>query len=217
MTEKEVYRIWAPVGKKWVDWVRPVAFVEINEHSKNYILTKRAIPDVTYVDPEWKDMAIVVDLYGADSVREGLALAKEGYRPIPIYNGTIEQEGARATVNNQSVGMALFFGATDLKEMSLAQDARPAFLLDKSRLARRKVDVSVFDNSWDVYAQDMPTGDYLYNNGIRRLLVVSPDLSVDLHKILYKYRRKKIQIYITDGFTAPSKITVRRPLLPERY
>lgn len=27
MTGKDVYKIWAPVGARWVDWVRPVPFV----------------------------------------------------------------------------------------------------------------------------------------------------------------------------------------------
>ena len=34
MIGKEIYKIWAPTNKKWVDWVRPVPFVMIDENYK---------------------------------------------------------------------------------------------------------------------------------------------------------------------------------------
>ena len=34
-----------------------------------------------------------------------------------------------------------------------------------------KIDISIFDNSWDVYHQDLPTAEYFLNNGIKNIVV----------------------------------------------
>ena len=147
MTDKELYRIWAPLGKKWIEWVRPVPFVGIHEHSKEYNFTLFEVPVLDFPEEQFGDAALIVDLPGAESVEVGIALAKKGYRPIPAFNGTIEQPGARTTVDNQSVGMGLIAGAEELQKIELKDDARPAFLLDSNRLHRHRIDVTVFDNS----------------------------------------------------------------------
>lgn len=244
MTAKEAYEVWAPAGKKWVDWVRPVPFVGMGEYSKVYHISNitmlsvddwssRQVTDKTIVDGTltenvdnvdnsheetdgavdnpYKDAAIIVDLPGAESVAEGLALARVGFRPIPVYNGTIEQRGARATVDNQSVGIALLWGAEELRYIAINEDALPAFLLDSNRLHRYKVDASIFDNSWDVYPQDLPTAEYFIDSGIHRIIIIGDRLSKDLKKILYGFQKKKIEIYLTNGYDTPKKIRILRP------
>lgn len=212
MTAREIYEIWAPAGKKWVDWVRPVPFVAMNEYSKMYNFSDFTIPVIYGVDSEQKDTAIIVDLPGMESVKEGIGLVKAGYRPIPIFNGTIEQQGARATVDNQSVGIALAYGALELEKLDISDTALPAFLLDSNRLQRFKMDVSVFDNSWDVYPQDLPSAQYLINNGIRKVVVIGDIFSKDLKKILYEYQKKKIEIFFRKRYEEPKKITLHRPI-----
>ena len=216
MTGKELYRIWAPVGKKWVDWVRPVPFVEIEECSKGFVFSNFAVPAIDYIDEIGKNAAIIVDLPGAESVEEGIALAKAGFRPIPIYNGTIEQQDARATVDNQTVGKALAWGAKKLGEMDLADDARPVFLLDRNRLNRFKMEISLFDNSWDVYHKDLPSAEYFFENGIREILVVADSVSEDVKKILYGFQKKQIRIFLKKGYLPPKKITLHKPLRREK-
>lgn len=212
MTDKELYRIWAPLGKKWIEWVRPVPFVEIQEYSKDYNITMFEVPALDFPEEKFGDAALIVDLPGAESVGVGIALAKDGYRPIPAFNGTIEQPGSRTTVDNQSVGMALLSGAAELQKIELSDDAKPAFLLDSNRLHRFRIGVSVFDNSWDIYPQDMPSADYLVNNGIHKVVVIGDRLSRDLKKILYEYQKKKIDIYLKKGFNEPKKVRVRKQL-----
>ena len=190
MTNREMYEIWAPAGKKWVDWVRPVPFVSMREYSKGYSISEFSIQSSDYIDEKYKGAAIIVDLPGIESVLEGIALAHAGYRPIPIYNGTIEQKGARATVDNQSVGIALAWGASRIKQIEISDDAMPAFLLDSNRLNRYKMEISVFDNSWDIYPQDIPSADYMINNGIDKIVIVGNTVSRDLKKILYQYQQK---------------------------
>ena len=211
MTGKELFRIWAPVGKKWTDWVRPVPFVMMSEHSKIYNITDSTIVAVDYIDANCQNTAVIVDLPGAESVKEGIALARLGFRPIPIFNGTVEQQGARATVDNQSVGVALMHGATELDKLEIEDTALPAFLLDSNRLHRFKMDVTVFDNSWDLYPQDLPSADYMVASGISKVLVVGESFSKDLKKILYDYQKKKIEIFLTNRYNEPKKVAIRKP------
>jgi len=194
MTNKECYKIWAPSGKKWTDWVRPVPFIAAKADVKGYHAGELSIPSVDCIDESWKSAAVIVDLPGDESVEMGLALAKLGYRPIPIYNGTIEQKNARATVDNQTVGAALIWGAEILKKIKIDDEALPVFLLDKNRLNRFKIDVSVFDNSWDVYPQDLPSADYFLKNDIHKIIVISDSLSKDLKTIFKKFKKKNVVI-----------------------
>lgn len=217
MTGREMFKIWAPTGKKWVDWVRPVPFVSMSEYSKRYSLANYTIPPITFIDENCVDAAIIVDLPGAQSVEEGIALARAGYRPIPIYNGTIEQPGSRATVDNQSVGPALMWGATELSKIAISDDALPAFLTDSNRMNRFKMEVSLFDNSWDVYHQDLPSADYFLGNGISKIVIVGNTFSKDLKKILYGFQKKKIEIFLTNGYEAPKKVTIHRPLREDKF
>ena len=215
MTDKEIYRIWAPLGKRWSEWVRPVPFVEIHEHSKAYSLTLHDVPVPDLSEEKFKDAAIIVDLPGAESVEAGLAYAKSGYRPIPLFNGTIEQSGARTTVDNQSVGMALVEGVKVVRELEFAEDALPVFMLDSNRLHRHRIDVTVFDNSWDIYAHDMPSADYFIKNNIHKIVVVGDFIGRDLRKILYGFQKKKLEIWFAKDDNEPKKIKVRKPLWEE--
>ena len=216
MTDKEMFRIWTPAGKKWVDWVRPVPFVQINEYSKGYKFSNFSIPTINYLEENCKATAVIIDLPGAESVKEGIALAKAGFRPIPIFNGTIEQPGARATVDNQTVGVALMWGTLELEKINISDDAMPAFLLDSNRLHRFKMEESLFDNSWDVYPQDLPSAEYLLNNGIHKIVIVGEGVSKDLKKILYDFQKKKLEIYFTKGYETPKKIMIHRTFRKNR-
>lgn len=222
MTAKEVYKIWAPTGKKWVDWVRPVPFMGIGQYQKAYGIINRALPCIQFLEQAennelnavlgingWEkayleQTAIIVDMSGEESVGYGVALAKYGFRPIPVYNGTLEQSGSRATVDNQSVGMALELMAKELQKIEIVDEAGPAFLLDKNRLNRYKLEDSVYDNSWDVYPQDLPSPDYLLEQGIESILVVGGrKISRDVKKILATHQKKGLKIYHTDGYERP--------------
>lgn len=206
MTNKEIYKVWAPTGKKWVEWVRPVPFVAISRDAK--VRTFKTMPLPVLADWQYKDTsAIIVDLPGADSVAAGLWLAQQyGYRPVPIYNGVMEQKGAKATSDNRSVLDALVWGTSILSTIELSDRARPVFLTDTNRLQRHKVDVSIYDNSWDVYHQDLPTEDYFLRQDINKILVISSSLSRDLKKIFAAYPKKQISIYWSDGFCEPKCI-----------
>jgi hypothetical protein len=202
MTNKDIFKIWAPSHKKWVDWVRPVPFVTIGKNIQRFYPSNITLPFVSCLENK-KSIAIIVDLPNTQSVEAGIFLSQYGYRPIPIYNGTMEQNGVMATTDNKSIQSALIWGAVALSNIKLPDDAPPAFLTDTNRLQRHKANESVFDNSWDVYHQDLPTEDYFLNNGIEKIIVVSNKLSKDLKDIFAEYPHKKIQIFLTNGYDEP--------------
>ncbi len=217
--DKEIYKIWAPVGKKWVDWVRPVPFAEMEHFTKGYDsggVADSSLYKAIYVEESWKDAAFIVDLPGAESVKEGMALARKGYRPIPIFNGTAEQKDARATTDNESASYALMDYAPELAALEISKDAHPAFLTDRNRLRRWRADLGVFDNSWDVYHQDLPTAEYFLANGVRKIIIVGTSVARDLAKILRPFQKKGIEIFLTNGYDAPKKVVLRKPLLKEK-
>lgn len=212
MLGKDIFKIWAPLGSRWIEWVRPVPFIEINKNINNYEFYDFVIPDIYYINELLNDTAFIIDLPSYNGVKEALALAKLGYRPIPIYNGTNEPEGALATTNNKAISKSLIWGALELNKLNISNEAPPAFLLDTNRLNRYKMNESVFDNSWDIYPQDIPSIEYFLKNGIKKIIIRSEkNISKDLNKILYKYQ-KEIKILFTNGFEEPKEIKIKKSL-----
>ena len=216
MTGIDIFKIWAPLGAKWIDWVRPVPFIAINNSFKAYEFGDFTIPNINYINELHTDTAIIVDLPGNDSIKEGLGLAKLGFRPIPIYNGTNEQKGAMATVNNHAIEIGLIKGSLELEKIKISNNAPPTFLLDSNRTNRFKMDVSIFDNSWDIYAQDIPTAEYFLKNDINKIIVKGESIQRDLKKILYKFQKKGIKIFFTDGYEEPKEMTIKKHLRKDK-
>lgn len=206
----EIFRIWAPVGAKWVDWVRPVPFISINNDFKVYEFCDFTIPNINYIKESNSDTAVIVDLPGNESIKQGLGLAKLGFRPIPLYNGVNEPKGAMATTDNHSISIGLARGALEVKKMRIMDNAPPVFLLDSNRMNRFKMNVSVFDNSWDIYAHDMPSSKYFIKNGINKIIVRGECVQKDLNKILYELQKDGIKIFFTNGYEQPKNIIIKK-------
>jgi hypothetical protein len=218
MTNKDIYKIWSPVHKKWVNWVRPVPFLAINNKTKVFQSSGLVMPFLSKLDKNDKSTAIIVDLPGTHSVEAGILLAQNGYRPIPIYNGVLPELGARATTDNTSVSSALVWGASILSKMKIQDDAPPAFLTDSHRLDDVRVDLSIFDNSWDVYHQDLPSGEYFLKNGIDKVLVISKkSVARDLKEVFAEYPKGKIKILWTDGYEEPKPVKKGLRLFASKY
>jgi hypothetical protein len=95
--------------------------------------------------------------------------------------------------------------------MNITNDAAPAFLLDSNRTHRFKMNVSVFDNSWDLYDQDIPSAEYFLNNGIYKIIVRGDKVQNDIAKILYKFQKKGIMIFFTKGYDEPTEVSIKKP------
>ena len=211
MIDREIYQIWAPYEGKWSGYARPVDFIKMKEYTSdemNYYFYSKP----KYIEKVQSDTAIIVDLPCEYSIEEGMGLASIGYRPVPTYNGTFENDNSVPTTDNRALQKPLYWGATVLKDMKISNDAPPAFLVDTNRLNRHKMNINVFDNSYDMYDQDFPTAANLLNNGINKIIVRSAKLYKDMRIILSKYQEKGIQIFITDGFEKPKLVKVRKPI-----
>lgn len=209
MIGKEVYKIYAPNGAKWVEWVRPVPFVAIDTYHRKPIVdwVERKI---MFLQQYQKDTAIIVDLPGKESIELGIGLAHIGYRPIPLFNGTDEQPGSQATTNTYWVESCLINASQKLKNIPLQHNANPAFLLDSYRTNRYRAKESIFDNSWDIYKQDVPSAEYFKQNDITKIIVVGNTIQHDLKKILFKWQEKGLTIYLTEGYTSPKRVVLQK-------
>lgn len=210
MTSKEVYKMWAPPLKKWVDWVRPVPFIGLDNPKEVHEFIDYTIPNINYLHGNFKDTVVIIDTIGINSIKEGIALAKMGYRPIPIFNGTTPPIGSMSTTNNNIIEPLLIWGALELQNITIEEDAPPVFLLDSNRLNRYKINSSIFDNSWDIYPQDIPSPKYMIEHGIKRIIVRGELFQSDLKKVLYKYQKNNIKVLFTNGYEEPKEIRIKK-------
>ena len=211
MRGKEIYKIYAPNGAKWIDWVRPVPFVAIDTYNRKPVvdwINRKAM----FLKEYQQDTAIFIDLPGKESIELAIDLAYIGYRPIPVFNGTDEQQGSQAIIDTYLIESCLINASEKLKNIQLKNDANPAFLLDSYRTNRYRAKESIFDNSWDLYKQDIPSADYFKQNGITKIIVVGDTIKRDLKKIFLKFQEKGIQIYITDGYLFPKKVILTKTI-----
>lgn len=211
MIGEEIYKVYAPFSSKWSKWVRPVPFVAIDTYNRKSIvdwLDRK----ILFINKYEKETAIFIDLIGKESIELGISLAGFGYRPIPLFNGTDEQVGSQATTDTYLVESCLITGSEKLKNITLNENANPAFLLDSSRTNRYRAKENIFDNSWDLYKQDIPTAEYFKENGISKIIIIGNTVQRDLRKIFFEFQNKGIEIYITDGYASPKKIILRKNL-----
>ena len=209
MNGKEIYKIYAPESVKWTEWVRPVPFVAIDSNNR-HLVDNWVNRKIVFIDNYENNTAIFIDLPGKESIELGISLAQIGYRPIPVFNGTNPQKNITSILDNSHLESALINGAIKLKNINLAPNANPVFLLDSYRTNRYREKESIFDNSWDIYNQDVPTADYLKANGIDKIILVSNDVQHDLKKIFLKFQENGIKFYLTNGYSEAKEITLRK-------
>lgn len=211
MLGREIYKIYAPVDATWTEWVRPVPFVAIDTYNRKK-LSNWVDRKIVFSKQYEQDTAIFVDLPGKESIEFGIALAHIGYRPIPLFNGTDEQQDSQSIADNYLIESCLINGSEKLRNINLKNDANPAFLLDSLRTNRYRAKESIFDNSWDLYNQDIPSVEYFKNHGICKIIVVGNVIQMDLRKIFFKFQDADIEIYLTDGYLPAKKITLTKTL-----
>lgn len=205
-----IFKLWAPDDAIWAQWAKPVLFTEpmpiddtfqMPEPTQNWA----AFPDYT--------TAIIIDLPGAESAAEGLALAKLGYRPVPLYNGVSGMNPGVSLVDIADLVFSLQQGADELEKISIRTDAPPVFLLDANRMPAGGKQPGKFDNRWCVFPQDMPSASFLLEHGIQRVIVRmhSAAIQSDLSHILLRYQEKGIKIQICTGAGRLADVTVSQP------
>ena len=215
---EECFAIWAPDDVLWSQWAKPVLFASVP------LLETEHLPAVAPIDapgvPEaWGGSAVVIDLPGAQSVAVGLAMAGRGFRPVPLFNGTI---GPSAVVDVRELVDALGAGSQVLREMTIRPDARPAFLLDANRKGTTVgLTDGMYDNRWVVLPQDLPSATFLQTHGIREVIVMARgtlEPAMDLVHALLRWQEGGLRLGIVDlaGKRFEANLHVAKPSLFRR-
>ncbi len=213
MTGRELFEIWAPTDAVWSPWAKPVLFAELD----NAALAAPADlkrDDVSKVSDFIADRTttIIVDLPGAESVLTGLALARSGYRPVPLFNNAFHPS---AVIDVSPILRRLVEGAGSLH--GLAPDAPPAFLLDASRMTTNgPLGPGRFDNRWMVFPQDLPSASFLLSRGLSKAVVLqrqSGQPAEDLAHALLRWQQAGVEISSLDPATggSPQPLTIQKP------
>ena len=202
----EAYKTWAPDGVAWAQWAKPVLFANMLAERYGELI----VPELGWIARADFSTAVIVDLPGAAGVLEGLALARLGYRPVPLYNGVFGPNDMLAAVPVAEVVDALFCGAVELSTLAIRDDAPPAFMLDWRRMSGHAKEPGTYDNRWCVFPQDMPSASHLLANRITSVIVRAPNIQNDLGHILYRYEEQGITVYINDG-RSQRRVAVHKP------
>ena len=205
---EQLYAIWAPEESRWSAWAKPVLFTyapRVSEAADALPLLR--VPDFGRLG----DTAVIVDMPGTYSVSVGLALAQNGYRPVPLYNGNCSPG---MIVDMQAIADSLFYGCEILRKAQLGPDAPPAFLLNADRMDHSDAANTPgrYDNRWSVVPQDMPSGEYLIDAGIRQVGVIADRIRDDLSHVLCRYQEAGLRLVQTpDVDGTPARVTVAKP------
>jgi hypothetical protein len=219
MTNEECFAIWAPDGVVWSQWAKPVTFTQLNRASTPDTAPPQwEAPEVRSV-PSPGRTAVIVDAPGPNAVRLGIALARIGYRPVPLFNATT---GYAEVLDIDPIAHHLLEGAPLLQDLRLPADAPPAFLLDAQRMNPQVLPYpGKFDNRWMTLPQDFPSATMLRAHGVVEALLLRHSDRVpdqDLAHVLRRWQDAGVRITIGDLATGgePQPYQVERPSLFRR-
>ena len=194
------FTMWAPDGSPWSAWAKPVAFLPPWDAGfpSDPAAPTPPVTVPTAITFNTND-AVIVDLPGEEAVHMGVALARHGFRPVPLFNGT---SGPKATIDVRPITRALLAGARDVEQRQLSPEAPPAFLLDSRRNEPETSPApGVYDNRWIVLPQDFPWGALLASRGIRFATVVRRGgvaVRTDLAHVLRRWQAHGIRTRVID-------------------
>ena len=216
MDNIKIFKIWAPDNIFWTQWAKPVLFaskipVEFPE------TISLNIPETSWLSSYQQNTALIIDLPEVTGIEESLALAKTGYRPVPLYNGVYGEKASIMTVDVRLLARALFSGAEILSSVYIRNDAPPVFMLDSRRMNGFRKVPGQYDNRWCVFPQDMPSASVMINQGINRIIVRTEKnpgqkIKEDLSHVLFRYQEAGIKIQHTYGNNEePKNINISKP------
>jgi hypothetical protein len=178
MDGSQLFEVWAPEDSLWSRWAKPALFAaplaSFPTETANpanlmpvHSIEPRPAYDQGALDP-WT--AFLVDMPGERSVEIGMALARTGYRPVPLFNTAYHQS---AIVPVYPLLKRLRDAADELQGLAIPPDAPPVFLLDSKRLdPSTPPGPGKFDNRWMVFPQDFPSANFLLSRNLRRVVLL---------------------------------------------
>lgn len=223
MDGSQLFEIWAPEESIWSRWAKPALFaggapVLAAQPAAPLMPVHSTGPQAGSYDPGGLDTwtAYVVDMPGERSVDIGMALARSGYRPVPLFNTAYN---VSAIVPVDSILRRLRDSANELQGLAIPPDTPPVFLLDSQRLAPlTPPQPGKFDNRWAVFPQDFPSANFLLSQKIRRVVVLQDEQfqgtpRTDLAHVLLRWQEAGVEIYSQDpdGNMSPRPIQVAKP------
>ena len=225
MNGKDLFTAWAPAAQeRWTKFAKPALFVHVDEFMFLPGSIHLPVIPVEVLQHCGGSTAVIVDLPGANSVEGGLALAKHGFRPVPLYNGIHERHigGLSQAVDNAPIVDALRAGGDILKGMEIDIAAPPAFMLDSNRNNQVADSFGIYDNRWSIELDDVPVASYMVDAGIKQVVVWSIGaMNNDLLPIVDSYSDIGLEVIHfcgekTTRHTAPAKPVVNSTILAAR-
>lgn len=215
MTEQQIFDLWAPLESLWSNWAKPVLFAQL-EHAYPSRASLPVEPSNLSVPPAdlTRPLALVIDLPASLSALAGLQLARQGFRPVPLFNTS---HGFNGVVPVQDLLTALRFGADTLQTASLSPDAPPAFLIDSNRMRiTGPVLPGKYDNRWLVFPQDFPSARFLKQQRIEGVVLIQEkpgQPASDLAHVLLRWQEAGIPILAgtCPGDAPPQSVTITKP------
>jgi hypothetical protein len=220
-------RDWESQGDPELVHVGEATWLEPSDTSSGYRDRTRKSGDLS--------TAVVLDLPGPLGVAWGIALARKGWRPVPLYNaipgGTpggvpmVSSSGrfgavpvlrdTSALVDMQPIVSALRRATHALAELPLPPERPPVFLLDANR-RDGFASPGRFDNRSISLPTDFPSAVFLRSRGIERVVVVQRvgvEPQEDLAHTLLAWQQGGVPILVKEleRDTEPQTIEVRPP------
>ncbi len=211
MTREEWYAVWAPEESVWAQWARPVLFAQFDPAGVEAWPTGTALEGDALPAADGRS-AVVLDVPGPEAVRLGLRLARAGYRPVPLFNGS---DGPEPLLDVRPIVRELVVGTPVLAGLALRPEAPPAFLLDSRRMEPTPSS-GHYDNRWVALPQDFPSGTFLRAHGIERAVLVRADArgpARDLAHVLLRWQEAGVTVLSLDvtRHDQPAPIEVTKP------
>ncbi len=156
---------------------------------------------------------LICELRGYQSAQAAVLLAKRGWRPVPLFNGTWD---TNSEVQMRELLVQMTEATDALQGIAIPDDAPPVFLLDTGRKGQRtSPPPGTFDNRWMVFPQDFPSGNLLRSRGFKTALVLSNGVTLDedLRHVLCRWQEAEIKIQVDDLNTTagPADYTLTEP------
>lgn len=187
---EELYWVWANQASPWSAWAKPAVFATFGEWPQTP--PALSLPDLPWALGLGRAAAVIVDVPDGDAVLAGLALAKAGFQPVPLFNGCASPN---PIVDVAKLADLLSSGAEMLRGLSIGADAPPAFLLDaRRRPDRMPASPGRFDNRWVTFPQDFPSARRLAAAGITTVLLYAKEVEDDLAHVLMRYKQAGLEL-----------------------
>lgn len=219
MSPSQLFDIWAPPSALWSRWAKPVPFAELEPRPP---LPVDVSPMPHLAALVRSDTALVIDLPSSESVQAGLTLARQGWQPVPLFNGArgpgFTAGSTGALLDNSGIIAWLCAGASLLPQLNLPPTAPPAFLLDARRKASSgRAAPGQFDNRWVVFPQDFPSANFLKAHGIAQAMLLQSSAELrpqeDLAHVLLRWQEGGVVLSVAspDQARSPAPLLVTRP------